>query len=71
MVGNQLIDSFVSRVPVDRNLAESLSVRLWGGAFSREPRDSQHREQIEAVRSRAEIFISGVKLTQMTRYVTN
>ena len=70
MVGNQLIDSFVSRVPVDRNLAESLSVRL-GGAFSREPRDSHHREQIEAVRSRAEIFISGVKLTQMTRYVTN
>ena len=31
MVGNQLIDSFVSRVPVDRNLAESLSVRLGGG----------------------------------------
>ena len=30
MVGNQLIDSFVSRVPVDRNLAESLSVRLGG-----------------------------------------
>ena len=28
VVGNQLIDSFVSRVPVDRNLTESLSIRL-------------------------------------------
>ena len=27
VVGNQLIDSFVSRVPVDRNLTESLSIR--------------------------------------------